>query len=105
MEVHKRHERNSKINNFAAGFAIAVLVPVVIFVLYWYVKFYPVTGLVDLVTKNLKFPQVMQIVAVCALPDTIIFYFCSQKRLDNACKGMLAVIILLLVITIITKFV
>ena len=103
MEIHKRHEKNSSINNFAAGFAIGTAVPLIIFICYWYVKFYPEVGLIDLVTKNMKFSQLMQIIAVCALPDPLIFYFLSQKRIDNACKGMLAVIILLLVVTIITK--
>ncbi len=103
MEIRKRH--STSINNFFAGAGIAIAVPLVVFVFYWYLKFYPSIGIVDLVSKNLKFSQLMQIIAVCALPDPLIFYFLSQKRFDNACKGMLAVIILLLVITIITKFV
>ncbi|MBQ3658458.1 MAG: hypothetical protein II956_16700 [Bacteroidales bacterium] len=103
MEIRKRH--STSINNFFAGVGIAIAVPLIVFIFYWYLKFYPSVGLIDLVTDNLKFSQLMQIIAVCALPDPLIFYFLSQKRYDNACKGMLAVIIALLVITIITKFV
>ena len=103
MEIRKRH--STSINNFFAGVGIAIAVPLIVFIFYWYLKLYPTVGLIDLVTDNLKFSQLMQIIAVCALPDPLIFYFLSQKRYDNACKGMLAVIIALLVITIITKFV
>jgi hypothetical protein len=103
MEIRKRH--STSINNFFAGLGIATAVPLIVFVFYWYLKFYPAVGLWELATNTLKFSQFMQIIAVCALPDPLIFYFLSQKRYDNACKGMLAVIILLLVITIVTKLV
>ncbi|MBQ5404383.1 MAG: hypothetical protein IIU11_08480 [Bacteroidales bacterium] len=105
MEIHSRNQKTKGYNTILTGVAIALVVPVVIFLFYWYIKFYPTIPLTDLITQRLNFKTLMQIIAVCALPVPIIFYFFSKHNYYQTCKGMIAVIFLLLVVTLITKFV
>lgn len=102
MEVHSRNEQASKLNNFFVGVGIALLIPALAFILYWYVKYYPSYGLGEFM-KTIGFEYSVSHFAVCALPDPLVFYFFSKRRYDNACKGMLVVIAVLLVMTLVMK--
>jgi hypothetical protein len=103
MEIHSRDEHHSDINTILAGVLIGIVVPFIIFVGYWYLKIYPGADLF-LYINTIKFSGLVSMLSICALPVPVIYwYFLVKKHYDEACKGMMAVIIMLLIFTVIFK--
>lgn len=105
METHKRGQKNK--NHFDTiwfGFLSGILVPAVIMLLFWYVKYYPAVSLGSFLTVQFKPEVVMKIVSLCAFPDLGVFYLFSRKNWNSACRGMILAIIALIVMTLVIKF-
>ncbi|MBQ4408739.1 MAG: hypothetical protein II852_17210 [Bacteroidales bacterium] len=102
MEVHGRNESNSKLNNIAAGIGVGLAVPLLVFVLYWYAKFYPQFTLGGMFTQ-FKAEALMKMISLCASPVLLVFYYFNKKQWDQGSKGIIISVVLLLVATLIIK--
>ena len=102
MEVHGRNESNSKLNNIAAGIGVGLAVPMLVFVLYWYVKFYPQFTLGGMFSQ-FKAEALMKMISLCASPVLLVFYYFNKRQWDQVAKGIIISVVLLLVATLIIK--
>lgn len=102
MEVHGRKEKKSGLNNILAGIGIGLAVPLLVFVLYWYAKFYPQFTLGGMFTQ-FKAEAVMKMLSLCASPVLLVFYYFNKKRWDEGAKGLVISVVLLLAATLIIK--
>ena len=102
MEVHGRKEHNSKLNNVLAGIGIGLAVPMLVFVLYWYAKFYPQVTLGGMFTQ-FKAEAVMKMISLCASPVLLVFYYFNKKQWNQGAKGLVISVVLLLAATLIVK--
>lgn len=102
MEVHGRKENKSRLNNVLAGIGIGLAVPFVVFVLYWYAKFYPQVSLGGMFTQ-FKADAVMKMLSLCASPVLLVFYYFTKRRWDDGAKGLIVSVVLLLAVTLIIK--
>lgn len=102
METHKREEERSKWDSVWAGLLMALAVPCVVMLLYWYALMSKEMSLGEMLT-GLGMPVLMKIFSICASPDLLLFGWLNRKNWSNATKGVLMAIILLLTITVIIK--
>ncbi|MCR5455896.1 MAG: hypothetical protein K6F33_12985 [Bacteroidales bacterium] len=102
MEVHGRNEKKSKFNNIFAGIGVGLAVPMLVFVLYWYAKFYPQFSLGEMFTQ-FKADAIMKMLSLCASPVLLVFYYFSKRNWNDGAKGLIVSVVLLLVATLIIK--
>ena len=102
MEVHGRNEKKSKLNSILAGICVGLAVPMLVFVLYWYAKFYPQFSLGSMFTE-FKAEALMKMISLCASPVLLVFYYFNKHGLDQGSKGLIVSVVLLLVATLIVK--
>lgn len=103
METHKRGQIN-KYDTVWFGMLSGIVVPAVVLLLFWYVKFYPTVSLETFFTVQFKPEVIMKIVSLCALPDLLVFYIFTRNNMYKAGRGMIGAVILLIIITLIIKF-
>ncbi len=103
MEVHGRKEKKSKLNNVLAGIGIGITVPLIVFVLYWYARFYPNVSLGGMFTQ-FKADAVMKMISLCASPVLLVFYYFTKKHWDDGAKGLIISVVLLLIVSLLIKF-
>ena len=102
MEVHGRNEKGSILNTIPAGIGVGIAVPLIVFVLYWYVKFYPTVTLGGMFTQ-FNAEAVMKMLSLCASPVLLGFYYFTRRNWDNGAKGLIVSVVLLLLVTLIVK--
>ncbi len=102
MEVHGRSEKSSKLNNILAGIGVGLAVPMLVFVLYWYARFYPQVSFGGMFTQ-FKADVVMKMLSLCASPVLLVFYYFNKRGWDNGAKGLIISVVVLLVATLIIK--
>ncbi|MBQ1696303.1 MAG: hypothetical protein II075_00300 [Bacteroidales bacterium] len=102
MEVHGRNEKKSKFNSIVAGIGVGLAVPLLVFVLYWYGKFYPQISLGGMFTQ-FKAEALMKMISLCASPVLLVFYYFNKRGWDDGAKGLIVSVVLLLVATLIVK--
>ncbi|MBO7566641.1 MAG: hypothetical protein J6T60_06045 [Bacteroidales bacterium] len=103
MEVHGRNEKGSKFNSILAGIGVGLVVPMLVFVLYWYARFYPQITFGGMFTQ-FKAEAVMKMISLCASPVLLVFYYFTKKGWDQGAKGLIISVVLLLLITLFIKF-
>lgn len=103
MEVHGRNEKGSKFNSILAGIGVGLVVPMLVFVLYWYARFYPQITFGGMFTQ-FKAEAVMKMISLCASPVLLVFYYFTKKSWDQGAKGLIISVVLLLLITLFIKF-
>lgn len=102
MEVHGRNEKSSKLNSIVAGVGVGLAVPLLVFVLYWYAKFYPQFSLGAMFTQ-FKADALMKMLSLCASPVLLVFYYFNKRGWEQGSKGLVVSVVLLLVATLIIK--
>lgn len=102
MEIHSREEKRSSLDTVWGGMAMGLIVPFIVFIFYWYARFYPQFGLGDMFSQ-FDGAVLMKMLSLCASPDLLVFYYFSRRNWNRALKGMILAILLLLLISVIIK--
>ncbi|MCQ2252536.1 MAG: hypothetical protein MJZ61_03700 [Bacteroidales bacterium] len=102
MEIHSREANRNKFDKVLVGLAVAFLVPMIVFIFYWYLTLYPAYTLGG-VFKDLQTDMLMKIFTLCASPDLLVVLLFTRRNMNNAAKGMTLAIILMILVTVITK--
>lgn len=102
MDIHKREEDRSKWDSVWVGLLLALAVPAVVMILYWYALLSKDMGLGSMLT-GLGAAALMKIFAICASPDLLLFGWLSRKNWSYAAKGVVYAMVVLLLITLVIK--
>lgn len=100
METHKRKEDRSLFDNVWMGLLLALALPFLVMVLYWYATLSGQKPFSVLFTDLNLF---MKVITLCASPDLLLFVFFNKKNWTNGSKGIVLAIVVMLVATIFIK--
>ncbi|MCQ2251021.1 MAG: hypothetical protein MJZ66_07915 [Bacteroidales bacterium] len=102
METHKREESRSKWDRVWVGLLVALVVPFIVMVLYWYALLSSQMSFGSMFT-DIGAQGIMKVISLCASPDLLVFWWFNKKNWTSASKGMVLAIIIMLIYTVIVK--
>jgi len=101
METHKREDSRSKWDRVWVGLLVALCVPLLVMVLYWYALLSKEMSLGDMFRVGAD--RLMKVISICASPDLLVFWWFNKNNWTNASKGVVLMIVLMVVYTVIVK--
>ncbi len=102
MEIHKREESRSKWDTVWVGLLVALILPFIVMLLYWYALLSSKMSLGSMFT-DIGAQGLMKVISICASPDLLVFWWFNKKNWTNASKGCVLAIVVMLVFTLIVK--
>jgi FlaA1/EpsC-like NDP-sugar epimerase len=87
-----------RLNTFFAGLAIGILFPIIIYTLYWLLRYHQINFPVRFTRFLMNGYLLSNVMRMCGLANLILFYFGLNRSMDKFNKGIIVSVVLYLLL-------